>query len=716
MASPTFKIDVYDATGSFVTGLPEAAIAPFTTNLNSGQGTMNVPLDLGYDEGHTALQLGYEYRIYSIDDSGGQVVLYSGIVISVKRQPDNDAQVVVSLVGYAGKLAKTQLMGPGDEIAIRRDGTYTTDSTTNGSTGLDTKKASDQIKFIVNMYRARNADVDQSYLTGYDTDVGFGSTTRLTQAFTTANDTEKAKCVGVRMRLKYNSGTRARIDVALRADDGTGKPSATNLSLGRMENLTSTSYNTYNVLWDTPVQLTANTKYHIVVVSSSSGTTSTYHWAADGGSATYSGGDRTVSTDSGGTWTIQTGSDHIFQTLYVDESKVRINYTSTSIDDSADNKAWKYTAMTNRAALDYVVKYAPADWNFYIDETWTVHFHPAGFSSSKILNTADSATGWTNGSNVGSIAADTTNRKEGSGSISFALTAGTSHFIYKDITAVNLSSYQNAGCWLKVPATTILSDVRVRLYSNSGTNYSEWVISPLLLRLGDWNWLTPSIFITRTPNATSGTLDLTAVDRIALVINNVNSAETTTWYMDDWKAGTVQTTSMVKGRDFSDFSYEITMEDLVNRFILSNNATASPIQRIYEDSTSASTYGTFDELRVDGRLIDTTTFDEIGNQFIAKNALPKSIARFTVIDSEFVDKNALRPGYLVNLKGFSDTLNINKYFIITAINWRPDSADLQVEELGTQIGDRVSDVEQRLELLESYSSSTGDATTIAFKG
>lgn len=718
--SKYYKVEVYDVNGNFVETLTTGTFNTFSKTLNNGDSTLDLPLALDIEDQETALTLGNEFQIYDMDDTVDNKI-YSGYLYSITRAVTGaQNQVTAHLVSYTGRLAKTFLITSGDVINILRDTTFSADTG-----GLDSGKSSDQMKLIVGNYRARNASKDQSQeLTS--TGIGFGSTTRLSQSFTTTSDAEKCKIVGFVVRLSYNTGTGARIDWAIRADDGTGKPTGANLALARIPNGTiiSTTLRNYNVYLDTPLTLSASTKYHMQVASSSASATNTYVWRSYDTANNYTGGDRVVSTDSGATWTVQTNKDHYFKTLYVDESRVRLNYTSTSIDTSGDSRIWRYTAKKDLDAMDYVLKYGPSDWNYYIDASNTVHYHPAGFSVAKILDNCDSATGWTNGAAVTSInlitqssnvtldtstANSVPTRREGSGSIAFTLDGtATAHYIYKSITAVDVSSYANAGCWLLVPLSTQLSDIRIRLYS--GVNYSEWAINPGSLNYGDWNWLTPATFIGTTPTATSGTLDKTVMDKIALVINTLSSAEATTWYMDDWKAGKVELFRATYEKNILNFSYDNSIIDLVNRYVISNNATSSPLQNSYQDLNSIASYQTSEDIRVDGRITNEATMDSIGNDFIARNAYPQRTVAITVSAADpDLPIATLRPGFLIKLFGFPESMGFkNSYFVISQIIYDGTKMELKLVDIGKAYIERVSDVEQRLQSLESFSSSTGD--------
>lgn len=719
VTSNRYKLKVYDMDGNFVQTFNDATFAPFKKALNSSLGTMDLNVAAPYDEISTAIILGRDFQVF-MQVGDGEKKIYSGYVEGISRtRTATDTGITLHLVPHAARLSNTYLIGAGDIFSITRDGTYSADV---GS--LDSGKASDQFKFITNNFQSRNGLIDQEYLTGYDTDINFGGVNRVTQSFTPVQSVLNF----VTVRLKYNSGTAASLVVSIRANDGSNKPTGSALAIARVPAgaIIDTGYKNYKIYFDTPLAVTPGTKLHIDLYSSGAGT-GTYAWAGDLSSATYTGGDRTYSGDGGSTWTVYSGTDMLFQTGYVSSERSRISYSTTSIDDSSDDYDWSFTSIKDMTAMDYVLRYGRADWNYYIDENNVVHYHPSGFSKAKVLDSCDSASGWTSGSDVASIAAYTQlsttatvnnlpGRKEGTASVSFALGGtSTSHIIYKDITAADLSAYRNAGCWLLIPKDTNLSDVRIRLYSNTHANYSEWAINPAVLKKGDWNWITYECVFDRTPTATSGTLDKTVVDRIALVINTIASTETTTWIMDDWKAGNLEVFNAVFGKNMQKFDYYTGIEGLINNFIMSNNLASGTLLKSYKDQNSINKYMLSESNRIDSRITVEAKMDQVGGDTIARNSYPTKTASFTVRndDSSFPVFD-IKPGYIVKILNLGDAFDLqNTYFVVSGISHKANESQFTIVEFGKPFGDRVSKLEQDLDKLQGDAGSIGDTPNIA---
>lgn len=685
-----YKTEIYDVNGNFIVEM-DVDVPSIARSINSIDSAITVKLPNDFEETPDVIQAGYEFRIY---DNHWLIPVYSGFVLKPIKKADSDSQVSVMLTPFAGALERTRLTGNGNRLSFVRDGTYSADT---GS--LDSKKSSDLAKLIIAVHRFKNGSVDQSYIDGGDTNINFGGVNRVTQSFTAAQN----HIVGVKLRLKYNSGTSAVLDVSIRADDGTGKPTGANLAVARIVSLSNTSYNWVDAYFDTPLALSVGTVYHIYVASSGSGS-GTLAWHADLSASTYAGGSRTYSTDSGGTWTVYAG-DQLFQTIYVSDARVRLNYTSGSIDASADSKTYTFTDLSGLGALNYVQRYSPSDFNYYIDATNTLHFHRTGTSSSLLLHAMDSITSWTNGGGIGTIALNTSIKVEGSASVGITLDGTTTdHLFYRNVLNPNVSSYRNVGPWLYIPVGSTVQSVRVRLYSNSQTNYSEWAVPRNVLKVGGWNWLMAYIDMGSTPIASSGTLDKTAVDRIAVRIITRSSAEALTYYVDNFLAGNVEATDAVYKGNVIDMEFEETIEDLCNRVYVTNNAS---ILRVYEDTVSQAAYGMYEKSIIDERLSVTATFDEIGNAFIAKNSKPKKKLTKLVLDGT-VDVGRMRPGYLIWLRNMPVDFGLEDFYAITRVVIYSNRYELEVEEVSRE-GEKVSSTEQRLELLEKSAVPTGQA-------
>lgn len=130
---------------------------------------------------------------------------------------------------------------------------------------------------------------------------------------------------GIEVYLKKNTGTPGDITVRIETDNA-GVPSGTlahaNLA-GTISSFATTTYGWVSCEFTTSASLSATTTYWLVLKTAAAANDNFYHWGLDTVSPTYSTGNRAYSTDGGGTWTAQAGSDFLF----------RVNGEATQIND-----------------------------------------------------------------------------------------------------------------------------------------------------------------------------------------------------------------------------------------------------------------------------------------------------------------------------------------------------------------------------------------------
>jgi len=143
------------------------------------------------------------------------------------------------------------------------------------------------------------------FSSGGDSDQSVTSTNRKSQSF---KATESRQLSQVQLYLK-NDGTSRTATVAIYAADANGKP--TGSSLGSVTaTVGSSSYGWVGFnLWGQSINLTANSSYCMVCYPSAG----TIYWYVDASSPTYADGNWAYSTDSGSSWTADTGKDGYFQ-------------------------------------------------------------------------------------------------------------------------------------------------------------------------------------------------------------------------------------------------------------------------------------------------------------------------------------------------------------------------------------------------------------------
>jgi len=111
-------------------------------------------------------------------------------------------------------------------------------------------------------------------------------------------------------------GNPGNLTLAIKADDGTGKPTGADIATGTIAQSsvgTTKSYVSFTILG---ANLSANTKYHLIA-KALSGDGSNAYFGYRSNSDTYSGGSVATTADSGSTWTVGTTKDFCFQNLLV---------------------------------------------------------------------------------------------------------------------------------------------------------------------------------------------------------------------------------------------------------------------------------------------------------------------------------------------------------------------------------------------------------------
>lgn len=700
-----YKVEIYDYLGNFLADVSSIAQVPSVAHaINNGcqMSTMNLAID--FDDASNLVTRNNEVRIYEVF-SGTQYLTYSGeIVRAYKTLTDSAPAVSIDIVGYIGRLANLPVIDRGNYINFTKDGT-------TGNLYDSTPSSSNQLLYLVQMARFFNGNIGISTFpdTNANGSFNFGGARWLSQAFTTGTDSEVNNIHGFVIYAKWNgSGTATPIQFSIKADGGTGKPTGADIISGVSLPITNTSNSDIYLPFDNSTILSNSTKYHLIIRSTAAASTSMYSWNCDTSSNYYSGGDAVLSTNSGSTWTVQTNQDFTFQTIYVDGSKVRL-YAANTTDDAADgaSKVWTYTGMTMLDAINYVTRYAPAEFYFRYDETGTFHFHRLGFSKSVLINNCDAATGWTSAQRITGITTDTAKKVEGTGSVKFSLDGtGTFPEIYLNITAADYSSYKNIGPWIYVPTDTDLKTLYLRVWSNSQTNYKQWTINPGVLKKGAWNWLAPLVDMTKPAQFQQGTFDNTVVDRVSIVFETQSTAETSTWYMDEWLVGNLEIYTATKNLDIVNCKIAYDISELRNFLVFTNSGNANPMTQFFGDRNSIVANGIRGEVKIDARVGDDGMFNAVGNDYINKNASEKVFVSLKTLKTQ--ELITARPGYLMRLNGFSTDLGNGKFFIITNMTINESDIDFELVLYGTQFLDKISELQQKVELLETYSATTGD--------
>ena len=136
------------------------------------------------------------------------------------------------------------------------------------------------------------------------------------QTFTvgTVGPNENHNITKVKLKL-FRVGSPGTITVSIRATDGSGLPTGSDLSTGTIDGNTLTTDNTgewYEIEMSS-YTLQASTKYAIIMRATNPGASSGVGYREDSTVPTYSGGIAISSSNSGSTWTKRSDFDIMFE-------------------------------------------------------------------------------------------------------------------------------------------------------------------------------------------------------------------------------------------------------------------------------------------------------------------------------------------------------------------------------------------------------------------
>ena len=149
------------------------------------------------------------------------------------------------------------------------------------------------------------------YNTGEDNASGFHSKYWTAQTF---NATADHSVTSVKLLL-YRYGFPGTVTVSIRATDGSGHPTGSDLTSGTIDGntLTTAPWGLWYEIALSPYDLTSGTKYAIVVRAPSGNLTDYLRWSYDDSAPTYAGGNFEASSDSGTNWTTYADKDFMFE-------------------------------------------------------------------------------------------------------------------------------------------------------------------------------------------------------------------------------------------------------------------------------------------------------------------------------------------------------------------------------------------------------------------
>jgi len=152
------------------------------------------------------------------------------------------------------------------------------------------------------------------YNTGNDGAQKAYGTTWVAQTFTVgtvgANENHKITSVKLLIRRYNLPGT---LTVGIRATDGSGYPTGSDLTSGSIDGNSLPTTATWTEITVTEYTLNAGIKYAIVARAPSGSSVDYVIWSLDKSSPTYTGGSAFTSSNSGSSWTEDTTKDLMFE-------------------------------------------------------------------------------------------------------------------------------------------------------------------------------------------------------------------------------------------------------------------------------------------------------------------------------------------------------------------------------------------------------------------
>jgi len=212
------------------------------------------------------------------------------------------------------------------------------------------------------------------------------------QTFTTGSRAHSITSARFRFNLPSNSGP---VNVSIRATDGSGHPTGSDLVAGVLDGNNTTTNNWYVVPFDSPLTANSNTKYAVVIRAPQA--TSTGNLMFNLGNV-YAGGNMEDSHDgAGSSWTAYGGgtSDLLFEIYGLRPGDIGAYQAGTWYLDFNSNGAWN-GAVTDRQYSfgNASMKPVTGDWNgdglmeigAYNSGTWYGDFNGNGIWNGPVTD------------------------------------------------------------------------------------------------------------------------------------------------------------------------------------------------------------------------------------------------------------------------------------------------------------------------------------------
>ena len=211
-------------------------------------------------------------------------------------------------------------------------------------------------------------------------------------------------------------------------------------------------------------------------------------------------------------------------------------------------------------------------------------------------------------------------------------------------------------------------------YNTTATNILNAIISEFNEHY-TWNLITVGQIDTYSENINVEFKDGTSCQK---AIEQVNEIANYYWFIDGEgkfyfrKKGTQTEHIMANKQEVESMNLNYSIESLVNRvFVARKDGTV----KMYEDNTSQSIYGVKEQYSQQQSIVDETTQDEFGNNYITQYSNPKN-ASTVVVNSEY-DIESIEPWDTITIVNSEYEI---KGLTIEKISYSPSKVTLTLEE------------------------------------
>lgn len=181
------------------------------------------------------------------------------------------------------------------------------------------------------------------------------------------------------------------------------------------------------------------------------------------------------------------------------------------------------------------------------------------------------------------------------------------------------------------------------------------------------------------------------------------------WYVDaenilTFKATpTTATHSLIMGKDISAVMKDESAEDIINTMIFWNGLQEDDtdfISERYYSANSVTSYWESFRKQTDARITSSTTADNFGEAFVEANKDPNLQITVTVKDNNFgkgYDIESILPGHTIKILDTNDEDLSGNIFLVTKIQYSPESVTLICEDRRSLTGRRLVDISRNLD-------------------